>query len=600
MRKFDYLYLFLIFIIIFNIFYPAEIHPTTAPLLIYAVFLIYLSSRIENVFLYKKTEITIRSLLQSTILTVILLLSSLTGVYFSQSRDYIYIIFAYAMIFAFIHSITLNEKKIWTGINLLLVATGMICLYAILQYTTDFFSLSERLQEMTGLSRQDKEIMTLRLAQKRVYAFFAFPTSLSSFLTMMIPLNIGAIIRKKSVIIRIIFSIILALQVAALFLSKSYGGIITLLGVTLFLICYLLFRRLKINLIKTLMFTTGLIILILLIIFIGNFRSGLFKFEDPSNPITLRLANWNVALKIISDYPLMGAGLGNYGVVFPKYYTSGIQPSQYAHNTYLQILSEAGLFFGIILLIFFTRWFSRLLSKGLRNESAIPSNHILYMALLSAFMAFLINNIFEINAYYPSLGFIGIFIAALLDKTTFQSKKTGEGVLYLNTIPNRIKKLVFREKNAIATLIVTWLLVTMLLSLRFVSLLLYDSAGDKYISYELNTADRYITAAQFFDPMDSRFHYLSSLISFEKYTMFRDKEYIGNALDSANKAVSLNPLTPYLRANFSSMLFYRGKLWKSLYQLNYADFLMPHIRKYRNEVELFTNKILDPRRYAKE
>jgi len=591
MRKFDYLYLLLILVIAFNFFYPTELHQTTTPLLVYAVFLIYLSYKIELVYLHKKLEIPKQLLASFAVLGIFLLITSVNGVYLSQSVEHVFIIFSFILIFAFIRSITLNEWKIWNGLYLLLLASSIICIYSILQYTTDFFSLSERLKDMSLLSPQDREIMTLRLAQKRVNAFFAFPTTLSSFLTMLIPINIGVIFKNKSAALRIFFSLILSLHLVVLFLTKSYGGIVTLLGVAAFLSAYFLFRRSKKKFRQLSLLLLAGFLLVSLIFIIGYFRGGLFHFKDPANPIVLRLANWNVAMKIIGDFPFLGVGLGNYGTIFPQYYTPDIQPSQFAHNTYLQVFSEVGVIGGTFLLLFLLWWFLRILLKGTKKELILPSNHILYFALLSSFTAFLINNIFEINAYYPSIGFLGIYIGALLDKSAFQCRKTDKGSVYLHSATSRGKNITCREKTAVGLLIGVWLCATFLLSMRFVGLLLYNTAGEKYLLYELDAADSNVSAAKLFDPIDSRYHYLSSLISFEKYKTFREKEFVNDALESSRIAASLNPHTPYLRANLSSMLFYTGRLWQSFYQLKYADSLMPFAKKYSKKVDMFSGKL---------
>jgi O-antigen ligase len=64
-----------------------------------------------------------------------------------------------------------------------------------------------------------------------------------------------------------------------------------------------------------------------------------------------RADEWKIALRIASDRPLLGAGLGNFKVVEPTYATQNINVSRinYAlrfqletHNTYLNLLSELG------------------------------------------------------------------------------------------------------------------------------------------------------------------------------------------------------------------------------------------------------------------
>jgi O-antigen ligase len=57
--------------------------------------------------------------------------------------------------------------------------------------------------------------------------------------------------------------------------------------------------------------------------------------EDASNG---RTHFWSIALKIISDYPILGAGLDSFGTVFTHYDTwNGNFRIEQAHNDYLQI-----------------------------------------------------------------------------------------------------------------------------------------------------------------------------------------------------------------------------------------------------------------------
>ena len=64
--------------------------------------------------------------------------------------------------------------------------------------------------------------------------------------------------------------------------------------------------------------------------------------EDISNG---RFHFWQIALKIFADYPILGAGLDAFGTAFPRYDNwSGAFRVEQAHNDYLQILADAGIF----------------------------------------------------------------------------------------------------------------------------------------------------------------------------------------------------------------------------------------------------------------
>jgi O-antigen ligase len=83
--------------------------------------------------------------------------------------------------------------------------------------------------------------------------------------------------------------------------------------------------------------------------------------EDPTQG---RAHFWNVTLDVIKAYPLLGSGLGSFGVIYPRYDTrNGTFRLEQAHNDYLQTLSDAGIL-GVILgvafvVILFKRGFAR-------------------------------------------------------------------------------------------------------------------------------------------------------------------------------------------------------------------------------------------------
>ena len=63
-----------------------------------------------------------------------------------------------------------------------------------------------------------------------------------------------------------------------------------------------------------------------------------------------RVAVWRKTLGIVRDFPLTGTGVGTFQFVFPRYREATTTAFyDYAHNDYLQVLSEAGLAGGVLL-----------------------------------------------------------------------------------------------------------------------------------------------------------------------------------------------------------------------------------------------------------
>ena len=63
-----------------------------------------------------------------------------------------------------------------------------------------------------------------------------------------------------------------------------------------------------------------------------------------------RMAVWRKTAEIIRDFPLAGTGVGTFQYVFPRYREATTTAFyDYAHNDYLQVLSEAGILGGALL-----------------------------------------------------------------------------------------------------------------------------------------------------------------------------------------------------------------------------------------------------------
>ncbi len=93
---------------------------------------------------------------------------------------------------------------------------------------------------------------------------------------------------------------------------------------------------------------------------IVDVSSGLISDQQLSNRSQVYAATG----RMISDYPLLGVGLGSFASTFPVYRPSTITHQcsyEKAHNTYLEIAAEMGLPFAVLLGVFWIGIFAALM-----------------------------------------------------------------------------------------------------------------------------------------------------------------------------------------------------------------------------------------------
>lgn len=110
---------------------------------------------------------------------------------------------------------------------------------------------------------------------------------------------------------------------------------------------------------------------------------------------------WAVALQIFRDYPITGAGLDSFGTAFTHYDTwNGTYRVEQAHNDYLQILADAGIFgFACVAAYIFL-----LFKQGLRTiaESTSRFRRAVAVGALAGCCGILIHSFFDFPLRTPA------------------------------------------------------------------------------------------------------------------------------------------------------------------------------------------------------
>ena len=193
------------------------------------------------------------------------------------------------------------------------------------------------------------------------FASFINQHHFAAFMEMTIGLTLGLLFGKATKTNKRIFLLFVVIVMGmGLVFTSSRGGMLSFLGVIAFIVAANLLKRPsrgvdeeedKGQVFRRNIALVGgglslIVILFSTVLLLGGDDSlvrgvGLSNMNDISNG---RTHFWQVAWRIFTNYPILGAGLDAFGIAFPQYDTwNGTFRVEQAHNDYLQILADAGI-----------------------------------------------------------------------------------------------------------------------------------------------------------------------------------------------------------------------------------------------------------------
>ena len=209
--------------------------------------------------------------------------------------------------------------------------------------------------------------------------------------------------------------IIMLLAEALTFSRGGYIGLIAGIGVTIIL----LWKYINFNKKVILGLATGISMLFIMFSnqsIVSRFLSS-FDFREGSN--TERIKNWNQGYEMFADNFLTGVGIGNYSIYL--YPTAEYRTPIYAHNLYLDIGAEMGIFALLVwlALIGITIW--QLFKTGRRTEDI--SMRALSFGLIGSLTWFSAHSFFDTAIYSPTILAIFVVIISLSANLVSSSKQ---------------------------------------------------------------------------------------------------------------------------------------------------------------------------------
>ncbi|MBF0511052.1 MAG: O-antigen ligase family protein [Candidatus Omnitrophica bacterium] len=253
-----------------------------------------------------------------------------------------------------------------------------------------------------------KHLLRLSTHAIAVCGPFTHYNGLGSYLIVGIPLIASFALKKdKGWVHRGLFVLFGLLMILCLVLSLSRGAWVGFMAELVLILC--LTGR-----VRTLAVFSSCFILLMSIIPVLRQR---FLFMFQSGGDSERFAIWKGAWCMIKEHPFLGKGVGTFMSYFAQY-TTGLGVA-YAHNCYLQIWAECGIF----ALSGFLLFAGSMLYRGVKCFKRAQDYQLL--GLMSALLGFCVHSFFDTQLY--SLQLVTMFwIISGMILGYFSSPLTGE------------------------------------------------------------------------------------------------------------------------------------------------------------------------------
>lgn len=165
-------------------------------------------------------------------------------------------------------------------------------------------------------------------------------------MTIMLPLGLlfgGAVVKDK----RLLYMTAIGLMGIALILSRSRGGLVSIIAAVVFLVILTTgSETVRGKIVKWALAASLLVIFIAGAVLVGG-ESSLTRLAETATSddfSTNRIQIWTVTTDIIRNHFPLGAGMGAYGVAYTPFDpNNGFERVEQAHNDYLEVLADAGI-----------------------------------------------------------------------------------------------------------------------------------------------------------------------------------------------------------------------------------------------------------------
>ena len=262
--------------------------------------------------------------------------------------------------------------------------------------------------------------------ETRVVSTFENPNVFGEYLIMLLPIALAFLISSKRISHKTSYLVCLGTSALALVYTWSRGAWLGCIASMLIFLIIISKRSISLYLLG--IFALPIAIPMLPGSIIDRF-SSIGNMTDSST--SYRVFIWEASVKMINDFLFTGIGIGTsaFQTVYSEYALAGIETAPHAHNLYLQILVETGLFgflsFVAVMILFFMKLFTFMKNRCSFDEKIITG------ALACGIVAFLIQGLTDYVWYNYRIFSIFWIITALcvasINSFSSESIKNTEG-----------------------------------------------------------------------------------------------------------------------------------------------------------------------------
>ena len=224
----------------------------------------------------------------------------------------------------------------------------------------------------------------------------------------LVPLVLGRVRRERWLVVGV-FTVV---PIAALFLSASRGGILSL-GAELAILALVMIQRRMMG--KQILAGAAVLLLALVLVFwlgVGQILERFSTLQTLEATTGKRASMRHDTWQIFLQHPIVGTGLGTLQIVYPPFeslYDGKIV--NHSHNDYLEALAETGILGGLCCLWFLGVLFKESL-KRLRQFST-SFGGALQLSGLIACCGFLAHSLVDFNLHIPANALLFFLMAHL-------------------------------------------------------------------------------------------------------------------------------------------------------------------------------------------